>query len=142
MNLIKNLINGRYLIGSGMLLLLVVASLRAEENIKVETINARSGSIDSAQLKEMDAKLYVSGRIRLNQPYQASPSLHVDVYLMGKNGDVLQKQKSRILVTSQKRDRTNGGRFPYAVSFDEGLASKASVVRVVYCQDTHPERET
>lgn len=109
-------------------------------NLKVETVNARSGCIASATVKEMDNKVYVSGRVRLNQPFQPSAGTHVDVYLVDAKGQTLERKKDRIIVTSQKRDRTQGGQFPYAVSFDNSVAAKAVTARVVYCSDVHNDQ--
>lgn len=142
MNIFKYSVSYRHLLAGGILLSVATLSLRASENLPVETINGKSGHIASARVENMDSKVYVSGQVKLNLPYQAPTGLHVDVYLVGKDGKPLEQKKSRILVTSQKRDRTNGGRFPYAVSFDQATASKASSVRIVYCQGEHPERES
>lgn len=105
--------------------------------LNVETVNARSGYVASAVVKRMDNKVYVSGRVRLNQPFQPSAGTHVDVYLTDAKGQTLERKRDRIIVTSQKRDRTQGGQFPYAVSFDNSIAANAVTAWVVYCSDAH-----
>lgn len=116
----------------------LVVKSHAAETLSVEKVHGNSGTIASAELKPMDDRLYVSGLVRINQPYQPSPGLHVDIYLVGKDGQIIGQEKSRIVVTSMKRDRTRGGRFPYAVSFGNDVAAKAASVRVVYCPSAHP----
>lgn len=125
---------------SGLALFASNAMAGEVNNLKVETVNARSGCIASATVKGMDNKIYVSGRVRLNQPFQPSAGTHVDVYLLDKNGQTLERKKDRIIVTSQKRDRTQGGQFSYAVSFDNSMAAKAVTARVVYCSSTHDDQ--
>lgn len=125
---------------SGLALLTSSAMAGEVNNLKVETVNARSGCVANATVKGMDNKVYVSGQVRLNMPYQPSAGTHVDVYLLDKNGRTLERKKDRIIVTSQKRDRTQGGQFPYAVSFDNSIAAKAATARVVYCFGTHDDQ--
>lgn len=125
---------------SGLALLASSAVAGEVEKLKVETVSTRSVCVASAIVKEMDNKVYISGRVRLNMPYQPSAGAHVDVYLLDKNGQALERKKDRILVTSQKRDRTQGGQFPYAVSFDNSIAAKAVTARVVYCSDAHNDQ--
>lgn len=138
-NVIRNYsLSGIQMVLGSLVLVLTSSAIAGETgNLKVETSNARSGCIASATVKGMDNKVYVSGRVRLNMPYQPSAGAHVDVYLLDKNGQVLERKKDRILVTSQKRDRTQGGQFPYAVSFDNSVAAQAATARVVYCSDAH-----
>ncbi len=125
----------------GLLLTLTSSGMAAEvKDLKVEKVNARSGCIASATVKGMDNKVYVSGRVRLNQPFQPSAGTHVDVYLVDAKGRTLERKKDRIIVTSQKHDRTQGGQFPYAVSFDNSIAAKAVTARVVYCSDVHRDQ--
>lgn len=108
--------------------------------LKIETISAHSATVASATVKGMDNKVYVSGRIQINLPYQPSTGAHVDVYLKNAKGQTLAHQKDPIIVTSQKRDRTQGGQFSYAVSFDDSVAAQAVAARIVYCDGPHGNR--
>ncbi len=141
-NVIRNYsLSGIQMVLGSLGLILTSSAIAGETaNLKVETINARSGCIASATVKGMDNRVYVSGRVRLNQPFQPSAGTHVDVYLVDAKGQTLERKKDRIIVTSQKRDRMQGGQFPYAVSFDNSMAAKAATARVVYCSSTHDDQ--
>ncbi len=124
------------------LLLMLTSSAMANDvrHLKIETVHARSATVVSAAVKRMDSKVYVSGRVRMNLPYQPSAGAHIDVYLLDAKGQTLAHKKDHIIVTSQKRDRTQGGQFPYAVSFEDAVVAKAVTARVVYCSDAHNDQ--
>lgn len=138
-NTLRNHTLGEAKIFFGCLLLALMSTAQAgnTSDLKIETIHTHSGSITSATVKQINNKIYVSGRVHMNQP---SAGAHVDVYLIDKKGQSLERKKDRLIVTSQKRDRTQGGLFPYAVSFDNSIADKASSARVVYCSGVHNDQ--
>lgn len=119
-----------------------LTGVSAAESLTVERQNSPSGIIASANLKTEENRLFVSGLVRLLPPSAPSSSVHVDVYLLGKEGKILGKQKSRVVVTSRRSDRTQNRHFPYAVSFDEKSVAHATAIRVTYCNETHPVRES
>lgn len=124
------------------LLLMITPTAMASEvdHFRIETIHARAGTITSASTKGIDNRVYVSGQIQVSQPYQPAAGAHVDVYLLNAQGQTLARQKDAIIVTSQKRDRTRGNQFSYAVSFDDSIAAQAIIARVVYCPGSHNDQ--
>lgn len=125
-----------------MALILATLGVAVAAPLNVEKVEAHSGTVVSAHLMEQSDRLYVSGLVRLHKPNGASPGAHVDVYLMSQSGQILQQQKSRILITSQRAERTRNRQFSYAVSFVSKQALQASTVRVVYCANSHKEQES
>ncbi|PAW78027.1 MAG: hypothetical protein B9S32_09070 [Verrucomicrobia bacterium Tous-C9LFEB] len=132
--------NLRNIIYGGLALTLTTAAMASEApRFKVETGGDRSVNVISATTKQMQNQVYISGLVRIGAPYHPSVGTHVDVYLLNASGQTLAHKRDRIIVTSSKRDRTQGGQFSYAVSFDNATAGNAAVARVVSCTDTHSD---
>jgi hypothetical protein len=103
---------------------------QSEAALPVETIGSRSGQIMSFRAHETPDRLYVTGQAK---PHQLTRPMHVDIQLIGTNGQVIAETTDDLDAPRHPRVSSGGhGRQPYVASFPLSEARQAVKIRVLY----------
>ncbi|HEY5741350.1 MAG TPA: hypothetical protein VIS99_02310, partial [Terrimicrobiaceae bacterium] len=105
--------------------------------LSIESIHAPSGHIASARAFESGDKLYVAGSMRRTIGYAIHYAAHVDVQLIGQEGQVLAERQDDIDAVSPRQERGRSGHYSYVASFPLTKARHAAKIRVTYHAATH-----
>lgn len=102
-------------------------------SLPVET----STSIASARVSTRGDVSYVTGSAKPGPAHPITHSSHVDVQLIGPDGNVLAEREDRIEASHPRTVQGRNGRYAYTVSFPASLAQQARKVIVVYHTAAH-----
>ncbi len=118
-----------------------LTSRTQEYPLPITVAHARSGSVASARAFETSDRLYVSGHVQHFLGYHLPVSAHVDVQLVGKDGQVLAEKQEDIDLTAHPRTAAGSTRRAgYVASFPIDQAREAAGIRVTYHLESHPDR--
>lgn len=120
-----------------------LTSRTQEYPLPITVAHARSGSVASARAFETPDRLYVSGHVQHFLGYHLPVTAHVDVQLVGKDGQVLAEKQDDIDLTAHPRTTAGSSRrASFVVSFPIEQAREAVGIRVTYHLDSHPDDAT
>lgn len=112
---------------------------QSDSSLPLAIAQSNTGKINSAHAFETSDRLYIAGSVR---PFILSPSTHVDVQLIGQNGQILAEKKDGIVPAHPRTARGRNGSYSYVSSFPLGLVHRATGVRVVYRNNSHSKCPT
>ncbi len=102
-------------------------------SLPVET----SPSVASARVIKGDDKVYVTGRVKQTLGRPVTLASHVDVQLVGSNGQILAEIQDTISPMHPRIARLRNGQYPFTVSFPASEAAAARYVVVQYHSTAH-----
>jgi hypothetical protein len=113
---------------------------QADSPLSIETIHAPSGQIASVRAFESSDKLYVAGSMRRAFGYAIHYAAHVDIQLIGQEGQIIAEKQDDIDAVSPREERGRSRHYSYVASFPLTEARHAAKIRVSYHAATHPRQ--
>lgn len=111
---------------------------RADSPLPIEAIHSGTGRVMSFRAFETTDRLFVAGTTKgrfLN------PSAHVDIQLIGRNGQIIGQEEDDIDLAHPQTTRGRHGRQRYVASFPLSEARQAARIRVTYHSESHPDND-
>ena len=105
--------------------------------LPIETIGCIGGQVVSARAFESSDELYASGNIRITRGRQIPYSAHVDVQLIGAEGQVIASKRDDIEPADPRSASGRSGRYSYVASFPLSVARQAKKIVVRYHLAVH-----
>lgn len=105
--------------------------------LPLEVVDTTHGHIETTRAFETANTLYVTGRMHKPIGHHIPSSAHVDVRLIGRNGQVLQEKQDDITAHHPRLSTGRGGKYSYVVSFPLDQARQAAKIQVRYHLNNH-----
>ena len=103
---------------------------QSEAALPIETVGLHSGQIISFRAHETSDRLYIQGQAK---PHQLTRPMHVDVQLIGANGQVIAEATDDLDAPRHPRlSSGRHGRQSYVASFPLSEARQAVKIRMLY----------
>jgi len=96
-----------------------------------------SSSIASARVAQKGGTVYVTGAAKPIQNRPQTLAAHVDVELIGRQGQVIASARDSITASHPRTVQGHLGRYPYTVSFPITQVEQAGKVVVTYHSSAH-----
>ena len=109
----------------------------ADSPLPVERVHSPSGRIASVRAFESRDKLYVAGSMQRTTGYAIHYAAHVDIELIGRDGQVVAEKEDDIDAVSPRQERARQARYSYVASFPLSEAHQAVKIRVAYHSAKH-----
>lgn len=109
---------------------------QADSSLPIQAIHSGTGQVMSFRAFETADRLYVAGATKgrfLN------PSAHVDIQLIGNNGQIIAQEQDDIDLAHPRTTRGRHGPQSYVASFPLSEARQASRIRVTYHNESHSD---
>ena len=120
---------------------LIGISARTQDSpLPIAVAHARSGTIANAGAFETSDRLFVSGHVQHFPGYHLPVTAHVDIQLIGTDGQVLADKQDDIDFTAHPRTTAgHSRRASYVASFPIEQARQAVGIRVTCHLESHPD---
>lgn len=111
---------------------------QADSALPIDAIHSGTGRVMSFRAFETADRLYVAGTTKGRF---RNPSAHVDIQLIGKNGQIIAQEQDDIDFAHPRTTQGRHGRQSYVASFPLSEARQASKIRVTYHSESHSSND-